>query len=62
MSGDAADDEALVRAAKALPLPERLVHANWRVRVDAYADVVKEAGWAQDGSTPPLRDFGALCV
>jgi hypothetical protein len=56
---EGADDDALVREAKALPLPERLAHANWRVRVDAYADVVKEAVCAQDASAQPLKDFGA---
>lgn len=56
---EGADDDALVREAKALPLPERLAHANWRVRVDAYADVVKEAGCAQVASAQPLKDFGA---
>ena len=54
-----AKDDALIAAAKSLPLPDRLLHAHWRVRSDAYADVVKEAGWAQDGTTQPLRDFGA---
>jgi hypothetical protein len=53
------DDDALVRDAKALPLAERLTHVNWRVRVDAYADVVKEVGWAEDADTPPLKEFGA---
>jgi hypothetical protein len=56
------DDEAVVREAKNLPLPERLVHAHWRVRSDAYADVVKEAGWAQDISTQPLKEFGAAAA
>ena len=40
-----AKDDALIAAAKSLPLPDRLLHAHWRVRSDAYADVVKEAGW-----------------
>jgi hypothetical protein len=52
-------DDAIIAAAKSLPLPDRLLHSHWRVRSDAYADVVKEASWAQDGSTQPLRDFGA---
>ena len=54
-----AKDDALIAAAKSLPLSDRLLHSHWRVRSDAYADVVKEAGWAQDGTTQPLRDFGA---
>ena len=53
------DDEALVRAAASLPLPERLSHAHWRVRSDACAEVVKEASWASEATTPPLREFGA---
>jgi hypothetical protein len=61
-----ADDEALVTAARALPLPDRLLHNHWRVRSEAYADVLKETGWAQDATTQPLCDFGAhssrVCV
>ncbi len=54
-----ADDEAVITAARSLPMPERLSHAHWRVRSDAYADVVKEAGSAQGTLSQPLRDFGA---
>jgi len=55
-----------VTAARALPLPDRLLHNHWRVRSEAYADVLKETGWAQDATTQPLCDFGAhspyMCV
>lgn len=59
MADGAEEDDKLVREAKLLPLPERLAHASWKVRADAYADVAKEAGVAQNGSTPPLAEFGA---
>jgi hypothetical protein len=53
------DDDALVRSAKTLPLEARLTHANWRVRVDAYADVTQEVGSAENADAPSLKEFGA---
>ena len=59
MADGAEDDDKLVREARQLPLPERLAHAHWRVRADAYADVGKEASAATDATSPTLAEFGA---
>jgi hypothetical protein len=53
------DTEALVRDAERLPWADRLTHAHWRVRVEAYAAVTAAAAAAGDVSAPPLSDFGA---
>ena len=59
MADGAEDDDKVVREARQLPLPERLAHAHWRVRADAYGDVGKEAGAARDATSPTLAEFGA---
>ena len=59
MADGAEDDDKAVREARQLPLPERLAHAHWRVRADAYADVGKESSTATDATSPTLSEFGA---
>ena len=60
MAEDGGDDtEALVRAAERLPWADRLQHAHWRVRVEAYAAVAAAAAAGGDAGAPPLSDFGA---
>ena len=54
-----ADDEAVQKAARALPVSERLSHTLWKVRCDAYADVVKECGSAQAAGSALVKEFGA---
>lgn len=58
----AEEDEAkLLQDAKRLPFEDRLTHKHWKVRSEAYADVTKEAQWAENASSGVLKDFGALC-
>ncbi|KAJ9635075.1 hypothetical protein H2199_008561 [Coniosporium tulheliwenetii] len=40
-----------------LPLPDRFVHKNWKVRKEAYEAAVKEFDKAQDESDPVVRQF-----
>ena len=55
------DEEArLLEQAKKLPWSERLVHANWRARVQAYEDVNKVAASSYDATNPALKDFGTI--
>ena len=55
------EDDAAVVAARGLPFESRVASSNWRVRVEAYADALKEAAGppvaAADSAL--LRDFGA---
>ena len=54
------DADALVRDAERLPWAERLTHAHWRVRAEAYAAVTTAAAGDVDVGSSPLSDFGAL--
>ncbi|EON66855.1 hypothetical protein W97_06257 [Coniosporium apollinis CBS 100218] len=40
-----------------LPLPDRFVHKNWKVRKEAYEAAVKDFDKAQDESDPVVRQF-----
>lgn len=40
-----------------LPLPDRWVHKNWKVRKEAYEAAAKEFGRAQSESDPTIRTF-----
>ena len=57
-----ADTDALVRDAERLPWAERLTHAHWRVRAEAYAAVTTAAAGGADTSVSPLSDFGAASM
>ena len=55
-----ADEEEVLRKAKELSWPERLGHANWRVRSDAFSDVLRAAEHATAiTDNEPLVEFGA---
>jgi hypothetical protein len=41
----------------ALPLTERFVHKNWKVRKEAYEAAAKEFDGAQSESDPVVDDF-----
>lgn len=41
----------------ALPLPDRFVHKNWKVRKEAYEAAAKEFDAAQSESDPTVRQF-----
>jgi hypothetical protein len=56
-----ADDDAVVRDAQRLPWADRLSHAHWKVRNEAYAAITAEATPGADANASPLVDFGA-CV
>ena len=53
------DDGAQLAEARSLQLPERLVHKYWKARAEAYLEITKEAVWAADALSSPLKDFGA---
>lgn len=55
-AGQMADDEPILAAARALPLAERALHSNWKVRCEAYAAVSSASG--EEGAAL-LREFGA---
>lgn len=57
-----ADTDALVRDAERLPWAERLTHAHWRVRAEAYGAVTTAAAGGADTSASPLSDFGAVLM
>jgi hypothetical protein len=40
-----------------LPLPDRFVHKNWKVRKEAYEAAAKEFGLAASESDPIVRQF-----
>lgn len=50
------DDSDILRAARALSMPERLAHAHWKARVDAYEDV--SATCAHSSSISDDRSLG----
>jgi hypothetical protein len=54
-----ADDDAVVRDAERLPWAERLAHAHWKVRSEAYAAVATASAAGADANESPLVDFGA---
>jgi len=41
----------------ALPLPDRFVHKNWKVRKEAYEAAAKEFSLAASESEPVVRQF-----
>jgi len=45
--------------ARSLPLDERLVHANWKVRLEAYEDLEKKYNACLDGFDPIFSNTGA---
>lgn len=56
-----ADDEAkLLAQAKSLPLEDRVSHKNWKVRSEAYEDIVAACDRAASFSDPIFREAGAL--
>ena len=54
-----ADDDAVVRDAERLPWADRLAHAHWKVRSEAYAAVATASAAGADANESPLVDFGA---
>ncbi|KAF8391376.1 hypothetical protein HHK36_023680 [Tetracentron sinense] len=54
------EDEKLVKEAKKLPLEDRLLHKNWKVRNDANIDLAALCDSITDPKDSRLREFGPL--
>eukprot|EP00854_Cymbomonas_tetramitiformis_P019551 gene19551-23382_t len=54
------DDEKLVKEAKSLPWPDRFAHKHWKVRSEAYQDIVEKSGRYANLSDPGMKDFGSF--
>lgn len=56
-----ADDENKILAdAKKLAMPERIAHANWKVRSAAYDDIKQTCSGVYDEADPVLSEYGKM--